>query len=73
MSTISHKYQFVLEKIIKSKFAELFYLNSSFDNYISMMTVLSGKVCEIIRNSIVDFFEALDITFKHYNIRKKNY
>jgi hypothetical protein len=55
MSSISYKYQLVLEKIIKSKFAELFKLGGSFDNYISMISVLGGKVSEIIRNSIVEF------------------
>jgi len=59
MSSISYKYQLVLEKIIKSKFAELLKLGGSFNNYISMMTILSSKVCEIIRNSIVEFFEEL--------------
>lgn len=73
MSSISYKYQLVLEKIIKSKFAELFKLGGSFDNYISMISVLGGKVSEIIRNSIVEFFEELDAAFKHSEIRKKNY
>ena len=73
MSSISYNYQLVLEKIIKSKFAESFKIGNGFDNYISMMTVLGGKVCEIIRNSIVEFFEELDNKFKHSDFRKKNY
>ena len=72
MNSIPQKYKLLLEKIIKFNISNNLKLNT-FDDYTSLMTSLSIKLSELIRNSLVEYFEAIDNEFEKSIYRKKNY
>ena len=69
---ISHYYTSLLEKILKDT------INSNlkikhFDDYISLCSNLESSIFKSVRDSIVKFFEQIDLVYKNSLDRKKLY
>lgn len=68
---ISHYYTNLLEKILKET------INSNlkikhFDDYISLCSNLESSIFKSVRDSIVKFFEHIDLVYKNSLDRKKD-
>ena len=67
---ISHHYTNLLEKILKNTINSNFKIEH-FDDYISLCSNLESSIFKFVRDSIVKFFEQIDLTYKNSVDRKK--
>ncbi len=72
MSIINYKYGKIIKNCIKNAFGKEIKLKL-IDNYLDFFNYLDGFLLKIIRKSIIDSFESIDIEYKNSTLRKQLY
>jgi hypothetical protein len=72
MSIINYKYGKIINNCIKNVFSEEFELKTV-NNYLDFINYLDGLLLEIIKKSIINSFESIDLKFKNSILRKQLY
>jgi hypothetical protein len=72
MSIITQKYSKIIKKSIEDSLKAKIIL-SSINNYLDFFNYLDGFLLEIVKKSIIDSFESIDLEYKNSTLRKQLY
>jgi len=72
MSIINQMYSKIIKKSIKNAFSKEIELKQ-INNYLDFINCLDGFLLDIIKKSIIDSFESIDLKFKDSTLRKELY